>query len=234
MRILTVNLLIAVSMTISVAGCKSYNNKPGHIRVTKWSNAEQKPLNPSKSSTTTEDQTKGKIILDVTQPSNPAEGASVVVNGIRAQIGSSHGQDQALAQLQPLTWAGIIACVAGVGLMIARAWLPIIPVSASLLTLALGAGFIAMPMLLDRYLGWIAFGGGVVLVIVAGFFAYRSRWFDQQISAEVQQKLVTKGDIRGAGALAWLRKNAPMTRKSTATAASEIVMKAKASSPGKV
>jgi hypothetical protein len=213
---------------IFFAGCNACN-KPGSIRVTTWQDTGQKPSVAAISSD--KNCKNGNVLIEVTQPPNPSEGASVYVNGIQAQVGASRGPDHTLALLQPLTWAGIALCVIGVVILVGRRWIPLIPISAGLAAMALGAGFIVLPMVLDRYLGWIVFGGGVILLIILGIFAYRLRWFDLQISPETQRQRQDKGDHRAAGALAWLQQNAPFSAKSEATSASEVIFKAKQVKP---
>lgn len=70
--------------------------------------------------------------------------------------------DQALAQLSSLPMMGVLLMVAGVILLVGKTWLPVIPMELGAGLIGLGIGIIALPMLLDRYLGWLVAAGVIV------------------------------------------------------------------------
>ena len=82
---------------------------------------------------------------------------------IRASTGAQQANDQALAQLTWLPAVGVGLCVLGVLLIVAKAWVPLLPLELGVGLLLLGVAVIALPMLLDRYL-W--------LLILAGIFFF--------------------------------------------------------------
>jgi hypothetical protein len=87
---------------------------------------------------------------------------------IRASTGASQPMDQALAQLTWLPAVGVGLCVVGVLLIVAKAWVPLLPLELGVGLLLLGVAVIALPMLLDRYL-WI-------LILVGIFFFAVNVW----------------------------------------------------------
>lgn len=95
----------------------------------------------------------------------PSVATSRVGFTLRATTGAAQPSDQALAQLGWLPHAGIGLCVLGVLLIVAKAWVPLLPLELGAGVLILGIGIIALPMLLDRYL-WLLLLAGI------GFFAF--------------------------------------------------------------
>ena len=216
----TLSLVITLVSIFVLVGC-SQGDKGGQIRITAPANMGQE----GSCANTTRKMAK-TVTIDVTQPSNPKDEASVTYDGIKARVGASRGVDQAIAQTKPLTWGGMAVCILGVAVFVGRRWFPMIPAQAGGLLLALGAGFIAMPIFLDRYLGWVALAAGVLLVGVVAVYAYKSNWFEKEIGPEVQQKLRANKDNRAAGALAYLSKNAPMASKANIAASTEVMLEA--------
>jgi hypothetical protein len=229
MRAVTITICGVILLFI-LLGCSSTCSKGGRIQVTTWADAKEGPA-AKKGNTPGAGKAKKTVTVDITQPDNPKDEASLTFNGIKATVGGSKGIDQVIAQTKPVTWAGVACFIIGGIILGFKKFIPLVPLSTGFMFLALGAGLIAFPIFLDRYFGWFLLAGIVVALIVGGYYAYKSNWFDRETSAEMQQKLMAKGDIRGAGALATIQKNAPMAHKSTATSASQIVLQAKQFKP---
>lgn len=84
----------------------------------------------------------------------------------RAEAPASQPTDQALSDLSG--WAGWIGgglILVGAASIVLRFFLPVIPLVASVSLLGIGAGVLAMPMMLDRYLWWFAAGAGVYVAL---------------------------------------------------------------------
>jgi hypothetical protein len=113
----------------------------------------------------------------VLSPLSPVVPATLAVTpeGMRASTGARQGVDQALAGLTRSTaWLAALLVVAGVVSLVARFWLPFIPVNASVMLLASAAALYAFPILVDRYLPYVALG----LAAVAGLWLWG--WFDNR------------------------------------------------------
>ncbi len=226
----TATITMCILLLFILFGCNGTSSKGGRIQVTTWEDAENGQAAEINNPAAAKKNNKS-VTVDITQPDNPKDEASLTINGIKATVGGSIGINQVIAQTKPITWAGIGCCILGVGIIAFKKFIPLVPLPAGFMFIGLGAGLMAFPIFLDRYLGWFLLAGFVVAIIVAGYYAYKCNWFDRETSTETQQKLMAKGDIRGAGALARIQKNAPMASKSTATSAAEIVLQAKQFKP---
>lgn len=119
--------------------------------------------------------TERRIESEVRTPPNPVSPGTAEAGsrGASASTGNQAADDQALAQLAWMPWAGVAMIAVGALSIIGRAWLPvlaILPLGASWALIAAGAGLLVLPLLLDRYSAWILFAllGGVALAVAWG------------------------------------------------------------------
>ena len=74
------------------------------------------------------------------------------------------------AQTRSLTWAGIALLTLGVGGLVARAWFPVLPISACLAAMGLGLALLMLPNLLHNPLFLLLGLGGLGLLILVGWY----------------------------------------------------------------
>lgn len=151
--------------------------------------------------------------------------------GSRSKGGTTKGSQEANA-FQPFdpsgsNISGWLFILLGIGLIIGRAWLPIIPISAGCISIGVGLVLLVMPTFLNEH-PWVA----VILVGLAALIALlfvggKARWFDIETAPERQQELEQKGHTLAAGALAHLRANAPFASAKNVAQASNVLRRAK-------
>lgn len=110
------------------------------------------------------------VTVRATNDGNPAGGTRLKLSpdgAVEGSTGSTHGVDQALEQLSFMPWVGVGLIVFGGLSIVARAWFPIIPISASIVCVAGGAALVWMPVFIDRITGW-----GLVALIVGGVVVF--------------------------------------------------------------
>ncbi len=110
-----------------------------------------------------------------TTPPKPADPATAHSNGAGASSGGGSTDDQALSGLSSSAywWGGVMIAI-GIGSLIARLWLPVIPITASVYLLAGGAALMVFPVLVDRYLGYAVAG----CAVAGGLYLYG--WWDNR------------------------------------------------------
>lgn len=81
-------------------------------------------------------------------------GPTVVRKGqnISVNAGVPNKVDQALRQLSFLPWLGGACVLVGMGLLVAKRWLPLLPSNAAWILLVGGVCITALPLFLDRFL----------------------------------------------------------------------------------
>lgn len=123
--------------------------------------------------------------------------------------------------------SGWIFIALGIGLIVGRAWIPIIPVSAGAISIAVGIVLLILPSFLNQhpFVAVVLVGAAalIALLVVGG----KARWFDTQVGPAVQKKLIGKGQHVAAGALAHLAANAPFAGVRSVRDASETIVEAK-------
>jgi hypothetical protein len=73
-------------------------------------------------------------------------------------------------QTRSLTWAGIALLALGVAGLVARAWFPVLPISACLAAMGLGLALLVLPNLLHNTLFLCLGLGGLGLLILVGWY----------------------------------------------------------------
>jgi hypothetical protein len=161
--------IVGLAGTIYVAGRIGWIPKVlGAIRVSLAAIAVALALVACRGSITYENKQTGEYVKVVQPPKPvapamlsrgsqpPASQPSNFVNQfwsfpLTASTGSQQTHDFAAeAQSRSLTWVGIALILAGIGSVVARAWFPIIPLQASLLSIVAGVAFLMLPNLLDN------------------------------------------------------------------------------------
>lgn len=108
---------------------------------------------------------RGSLTPSATQPNSASPSPWSLP--IEASTGAVQERNPALeSQANSLTWAGILLCIAGAAGLVLRAWLPVVPLSACLVAMALGAAFLALPSLLSQPL--ILWGGLALVGLILG------------------------------------------------------------------
>lgn len=102
------------------------------------------------------DGSSERTVLKATQPRGATVPAVIEFGGepvsVAASTGTGQGIDQALASLSSSTgWLAIICAVVGVGSLIAKRFVPVIPSQAPVLLLAAAGVLWSFPVVLDRY-----------------------------------------------------------------------------------
>ena len=151
----------------------------------------------------------GPSVTDVsaTQSSDPAGPMTIEVTpaGVRLTVGAAQmppKPDAGVAAMQPVTKAGIGLCILAAVLLVVRVWVPLIPLLGVIAVGALGGVLCVLPVLADRYSGWMMLGMAGVGVVVIVWQGWRLGWFKKEVGPATQAKLLAKGDTRAAGALA--------------------------------
>lgn len=114
------------------------------------------------------------------------------------------------------------ACIAlGIGILIAAAFFPKIPLTAGFVAIGTGLVLLIAPRFLNEHpvvavLIVGALGTGVLL-----FVGYKAKWFDQAIGPAVQQELISKGQTVAAGALATVEMSKPFASARTVARAAK-------------
>lgn len=123
--------------------------------------------------------------------------------------------------------SGWIFILLGIVLLVGRVWVPLIPLTAGYASIATGVVLLVLPSFLNQH----PFVAVVIVGIVAvGFLLVvgsKAKWFDLQVSPEVQQQLQAKGQVLAAGALAHLEANAPFASARKVRRASQVIAEAK-------
>lgn len=85
-------------------------------------------------------------------------------------------REMAIGNLSSLTWLGGLLMVAGVGLLVAKIWLPIIPTTAGSTVMVGGLLMVASGYLLSVLPVWIvAVGAGVLIVAPSAYATWRDK-----------------------------------------------------------
>ena len=104
--------------------------------------------------------------ISVHGESGQAEPATLTSEGFSASTG---GVDQAMSSMSKSTsWLAAILILAGLGILVASAWIPFLPRSNSIMLVASGITLYAFPVLLDRFGTVIIIG----LCLLAGLFIF--------------------------------------------------------------
>jgi len=115
----------------------------------------------------------------VKTPPGGEEPATIQLDGQHTKLssGTGHKIDMALAGVTHMaTWIGAILIFIGVGSFVARWWIPVIPMTASLLVIGAGVGALFMPVVIDRF--WWAIplcACALILLWVHGFLDNRRK-----------------------------------------------------------
>jgi len=90
---------------------------------------------------------------------------------IEASTGNQTVESQTAGeQTRSLTWAGIALLTLGVAGLVARAWFPVLPISACLAAMGLGLALLVLPNLLHNTLFLCLGLGGLGLLILVGWY----------------------------------------------------------------
>jgi hypothetical protein len=114
---------------------------------------------------------KSRTTVNAKNDSDPKEGLKVAVKPdgeLAMNTGASHKTSIAFDQLK--IWGGLLIA-AGVALMIARAYLPVIPIGASVLCLGVGVVMLVMDKIAAAFSTLMLIGlivGGLACVFVPG------------------------------------------------------------------
>lgn len=111
----------------------------------------------------------------ITSPSGPHAATSQPSGGTTASTGNAQVRDYAAEQQsRTLTWAGIaLIAIGGISLFV-RAYLPIIPIGASVAAIALGIVFLSLPGIIAQY-GWLVGIGAVGVVFLVSYIDNKSK-----------------------------------------------------------
>lgn len=120
------------------------------------------------------------------------------------------------------------ACIAlGVGILIAAAWFPKIPLTAGFVAIGTGVVLLVFPRFLNEHPALAVVAAGLLGTAVLLVVGYKAKWFDQAIGPEAQRRLIAKNQIVAAGALATLETSKPFASSRTVARAAETVADAK-------
>jgi hypothetical protein len=93
---------------------------------------------------------------------------------LEASTGNQTVESQTAGQqTRSLTWAGIALLTLGVAGLVARAWFPVLPISACVAAMGLGLALLMLPSLLHNTLFLLLGLGGLAALILVG-------WYDNQ------------------------------------------------------
>lgn len=140
----------------------------------------------------------------ITQPDGAITPATLTTDDEAMSTGAGPKLDQAIAAMSSLQPVGLGICLAGIGALVLRRWLPVIPVIGGLALILFGAGVLAMPVIADRYLGWILIGVAVAAVGYIFVVGSKANWFKLKVSPTEQARLLAKGDREAAAAITCL------------------------------
>ena len=194
-----------VVLLVVLPGCALFQPVPAPIHQTQVTREYAAPTTgPATQPVLVKETTTETTVAQPKDATVPAQVTNRPDGTIEAKAGAKAAPDEALATTKPLVWAGIGLCIAGVAMLILKSKLPLVPAPAGFAAMALGAAFIAAPVLIDRYSAWVFAGAAVLLLGGMGFYAWRSGWFDQETGPEAQTRLADKGQREAAGALAYV------------------------------
>jgi len=105
--------------------------------------------------------------LEHLQPSDPGvKGPHGADGSLRASTGARQQVDQVgLRRTGIVTWSGVGLCVLGATLIVARAWLPVIPMSASIAAIGVGVGLLWLPAVIEQYTWLLVASGGLIAIL---------------------------------------------------------------------
>lgn len=91
-------------------------------------------------------------------------------NGSSSSSGNAQKQTAALAAGKEMPWVGLALMGLGLGGLVLRAWMPVVPMSASIVAMALGALAWMVPGILANF--WMVLAATAVLLVLylTGFF----------------------------------------------------------------
>ena len=113
----------------------------------------------------------------VRNPANAEGGANLTVSAdgaVSASVSGERAENTVAKALWFLPWLGAALMILGLATLVLRAWLPTMPLTASLAAMGLGAAFTFLPTIIQEA-WWLVAGGLVALVVMYGV-----AWFDNR------------------------------------------------------
>lgn len=149
---------------VCIAGCTS----PGKATAS-WTTTTSTTQHIDGASTTT---TTTSYEATAEQPSDAVTPATAAAGPQGTAAGSGNQQEMSASEIaaEKMPWVGLCLMGLGIGTLVLRAWMPIVPLSASIVTIALGALAWIMPSIMTNMWIIIIGGGGIGALYLMGFF----------------------------------------------------------------